>query len=324
MGNGLLVVGATLKCSHGTETGELKLPKPHGVCIRSRYLINEDDARYDDNIPNFGTCGLTDEPCSPEIIDEKWLFTESKWTVDGKPAVTTMACCLCARGGLIHPETTGQEDIFSTLWNQMDKAWLYFGLLRGIFCFDPVNVCTGNFVDQKTDLQISGSCPLVLKRTYNALDKRTGVMGKSWRHSFEVQLEDKKETIEVTWGDGRGEIFTFARTGRYTSGKAFITKIPKGPYELTTESGDTYTFNEAGKCTRIRDKNGNQTALCYEGSQLVSVGNLSGEFTFAFDEKGRVIAVSDSGGADGSLRVRQARDDVYSRQRFRRQNRVLL
>ena len=294
MKKGLLVEGAELHCIHGSRTGSLQVPVCHGIQIGGRSLINEDDAKYPENIPNFGSCSITKKGCVPDILDEQWLFTESTWIVGGKPAVTTTACCLCARGGMIHPLETGQDDILAALFDPRSEAWLLFGLANGIFVADPINVCTGNFVAQKTDLEISGTLPLALKRTYNALDKRSGVLGRGWCHSFEVRLKDKKESIEVTHEDGRGEVFHVTPSGRYEAQDSCIRKKPKGIYELETAQGDMYTFDETGRCVEICDPSGNQTVFRYEGKLLASVENTSGSFTFTYDETGRLSSVSDS------------------------------
>ena len=295
-GDGVLVEGALLKCSHGSETGELKAENRHGCIVTGKVLINEEDARYDENIPNFGECKIRCGPCKPEIIDERWLSTESRWLVDGKPAVTTVACCLCAEGGLIHPETTGQEDVFGALLEQMDEAWRFFGLENGLFSGDPININTGNFVTQKTDLQISGSLPLLFTRTYNAMDKRSGAMGKGWRHNYEAHLNDKDDSIEVTWEDGRGEIFNATRAGRYVSGKSYISKSSHMSYELTCESGSIYSFDKDGRCVGIRDLAGNRTLFGYAENNLKSVENVSGSFTFEHDKQDRVTSVTDMTG----------------------------
>ena len=299
MGDGLLVENAELRCTHGSVNPmRLGISSCHGYTIGGRSVINEDDARPGENIPRFGMCTITGELCKPDIINEKWLSTESNLTIGGKPAVTTVACCQCAEGGLIYPETTGQEDIFSTLIDQMDEDWLLFGLMNGIFVGDPINVCTGNFVDQKTDLEISGSYPLVLKRTYNAMDKRSGVLDRGWRHSFEVQLDEKQDCVEVTMEDGRVLSFQPSSSRRYTSqtSQAYVLKTPDRTYELVTELDGTYTFDQSGRCMEICDLNGNKTAFRYSPDKLSGVENISGSFMFDYDSEGHLCMVTDSFG----------------------------
>lgn len=72
---------------------------------------------------------------------------------------------------------------------------------------DPVNLSTGNFVYQKTDLTILGAHPLSFCRFYNAMDKRKGVFGRGWRHNFESSLLIEGEEITLIGKDGREEKF---------------------------------------------------------------------------------------------------------------------
>ncbi|MGQ4188126.1 DUF6531 domain-containing protein, partial [Blautia sp. GBKS_5] len=51
-----------------------------------------------------------------------------------------------------------------------------------VFSKDPVNLSTGNFIYDRTDLEVGGREPFVFRRFYNAINDRSGVLGKDWNH----------------------------------------------------------------------------------------------------------------------------------------------
>ncbi|WP_270188603.1 DUF6531 domain-containing protein, partial [Mediterraneibacter gnavus] len=58
-----------------------------------------------------------------------------------------------------------------------------------VFSKDPVNLSTGNFIYDRTDLEVGGREAFVFRRFYNAINDRSGVLGKDWNHNYEVHLE---------------------------------------------------------------------------------------------------------------------------------------
>jgi len=58
------------------------------------------------------------------------------------------------------------------------------------FSDDPVNLSTGNFIYDRTDLQIEGSTPFIFRRFYNAINDHSGSLGDDWSHNYEVKLVD--------------------------------------------------------------------------------------------------------------------------------------
>ena len=49
-----------------------------------------------------------------------------------------------------------------------------------VFSKDPVNLSTGNFIYDRTDLEIPGRAPFGFRRVYNALNGREGALGEDW------------------------------------------------------------------------------------------------------------------------------------------------
>ena len=62
-------------------------------------------------------------------------------------------------------------------------------MLGHIIGGDPIDFNTGNFIFQKTDLQIWGQMPLFFEYTYQSLSSDAGVMGEGWTHNYEISLK---------------------------------------------------------------------------------------------------------------------------------------
>ena len=52
------------------------------------------------------------------------------------------------------------------------------------FSKDPVNLSTGNFIYDRTDLEIGGRESFAFRRFYNAINAHRGVLGKDWNHNY--------------------------------------------------------------------------------------------------------------------------------------------
>ena len=52
------------------------------------------------------------------------------------------------------------------------------------FSKDPVNLSTGNFIYDRTDLEVGGRESFAFRRFYNAINAHRGVLGKDWNHNY--------------------------------------------------------------------------------------------------------------------------------------------
>jgi len=119
-----VVAGATIFCSEGTHFNNLDLPMSHGVYIRDRAAMHEEDSVPGINIPEFGVCrsannsngekqtsdavGLLpfDDSVSLPIVGklctpmtEKWIDAKEDVLVEGIPALTVECTLVCTQGG---------------------------------------------------------------------------------------------------------------------------------------------------------------------------------------------------------------------------------
>ena len=169
---------------------------------------------------------------------------------------------------------------------------------------DPVNLSTGNFVYDREDLRIGGAVPLSFHRYYNSLDERSGVLGKKWKHNYEICLVFEKEHITVWKEDGREDCFK-KEEDRYvsvTGSKYFIKEISQG-YQYEEKYGMMYIFNKLGYLLSVSDANGNQIVFTYnKDNRLTSVKSLSGQLYYHYNENGQLTEVLDHTGRRVQIR----------------------
>ena len=162
-----------------------------------------------------------------------------------------------------------------------------------VFSKDPVNLSTGNFIYDRTDLEVGGREPFVFRRFYNAINGREGVLGRDWNHNYEVHLEFTDGEAVLLREDGKEERF-FWEKDRYLSlfaSEGVLEKAEDG-YTYRTREQKVYRFDREGMCLETETLLGGRVTFTYETEapfRLVKAEKDTGEF-FAF-----------SYGADGML-----------------------
>ena len=73
------------------------------------------------------------------------------------------------------------------------------------FSKDPVNLSTGNFIYDRTDLEVGGSHHFTFGRFYNAINHRKGALGRDWNHNWEMQILKEGNDLVLLKADGKEE-----------------------------------------------------------------------------------------------------------------------
>ena len=169
------------------------------------------------------------------------------------------------------------------------------------FSKDPVNLSTGNFIYDRTDLEVGGREPFVFRRFYNAINGREGVLGRDWNHNYEVHLEFIDGEAVLLREDGKEERF-FWEKDRYLSlfaSEGILEKTGEG-YIYRTREQKVYRFDREGKCLETEALLGSRIAFMYETEaplRLVKVEKDTGEFfSFSYDAEGKLERVEDHTG----------------------------
>lgn len=170
---------------------------------------------------------------------------------------------------------------------------------------EPVDLATGLFVLQKTDLVLPGRLPLAFTRTYRTLDSSLGPFGPGTSHSYDtfVQSLSADALLLTLPGNSRA---TFARQtdGSFVNSTepalrgARIVSALDGTRTLHFKDGATWTFDGAGRLVRQADRNSNAVTVARDGQ---------GRMTALTDPTGRQLTLTYDG---TSLRIRTITDPL--------------
>lgn len=173
---------------------------------------------------------------------------------------------------------------------------------------EPINTGNGNYYYQHTDFVTSGrGIPLVFQRSYNTLDNYSGPLGVNWTHSYNVILTGTSDgTINIRWGDGRGETFTPTQPGVFST----LVRNADDTFVLTRKNQTQYAFSSAGKLTTIRDRNGNTVSCTYDANgNLVQITDAGGRsLTLSYDANGHILQLTDPSSRRESFQYSAAND----------------
>jgi RHS repeat-associated protein len=170
------------------------------------------------------------------------------------------------------------------------------GLIESsVYCGDPINMSTGNFIYHKEDMAITGAHPLAFVRFYNALSRTRGPLGPGWTHSFNIWLTDCGTTVQVAFEDGHQEIYRLRGDGSYQppSGRYHTLEKRGDAFLLTAKEKTEYHFTKDGEIGCIKDQNHNTTEFCHEGGLLRSVTNVCGSLHLAYTDEGLLREIKD-------------------------------
>ncbi|MFI7151850.1 RHS repeat-associated core domain-containing protein [Nonomuraea sp. NPDC050022] len=149
---------------------------------------------------------------------------------------------------------------------------------------------TSSFVDAK--VAVAGP-PLWVARTYNSLDARTdGIFGAGWSTQWDMKvLAERSGTtvtgLLVTYPNGRRVRFANRGNGTYQPPPGMhdaLADVTGGGWRLMDTSSNTYTFDAAGRLSKIADRRGRSQTLTYGSdgtfSQITGTGGRALHFTW--------------------------------------------
>ncbi|KYF79686.1 hypothetical protein BE18_35155 [Sorangium cellulosum] len=162
----------------------------------------------------------------------------------------------------------------------------------------PVDVATGEVVDEATDISLPGVIPLVIERRYasSRCDDRDAALGPGWSHSLEQWIEEGEETIDLHDDEGRWICFDKVGAGEasFERGERLELRVGRdGSYRVyDLESRIARVFAGPGRKALLRsieDASGNAITLDYQEGLLSRVVDTAGrEVLFTWD-RGRLV-----------------------------------
>ncbi|HWE55247.1 MAG TPA: DUF6531 domain-containing protein, partial [Acidimicrobiales bacterium] len=146
---------------------------------------------------------------------------------------------------------------------------------------DGVDQIFGNYTMDVTDLSIPGvGVPLRIERSYDSARPANGPLGYGWHLAFDLTLATGHNSISITRGDGRVDVYTLLKSGSYARPPGVEDQLVKnsdGTYTLTLESQIKYTFDAVGQLVKVVDPYGNTDVMTYNSNgQWVGMNDATG------------------------------------------------
>ena len=167
------------------------------------------------------------------------------------------------------------------------------------FGLDPVNMATGNFVWQHTDLAVAApGTAFNWQRTYNSLDTRVGMLGRGWSGTYDARLDlSVTGKVKVIVEGGGQSIYTL-QSGQYLpppGERARLTRNADGTYLLVRPNQYHLRFSSTGQLLSKSDSAGRTVTLNYTAGQLSSITDAVGRvFNISTDAQGHVKQITDT------------------------------
>ena len=186
---------------------------------------------------------------------------------------------------------------------------------RGLHCefdFEPINLNTGNFYMDQTDVSMNEfGGTFTINRSYNSLSaNRNSMFGRGWSFSFDqgIYLAKGGEII-YSRGDGSRLYFTPNADGSYSAPAGYVYILKQAAYAATTEDGTAITemgwqitdasqtvmmFDKYGILKSITDVNGFVTKLGYDAEyNLTNITTASGKvFKITQNSRGFISSIT--------------------------------
>jgi YD repeat-containing protein len=176
---------------------------------------------------------------------------------------------------------------------------------------DPVNVVTGSFYIDATDLLIEDrGINLEIKRKYNSTDESIGPMGKGWTFEFESRIERRGDELTLVYPDGSVKEYE-KKEGIWVNvsdddESDKLTEVDSGQFTLKNKDKKTLKYDKNGKIISISDKNNNTLRVSYNhkgeidtlitpGGKIITFISSSGKILQITDNTGRSVKYKYSG-----------------------------
>lgn len=227
--------------------------------------------------------------------------------------------------GIAHPKTSQQMKTqstyagwdFDTIWAidsavntgyphlQSQKTYRKDLLGKRTYCFygnKSVNLSTGNYIEEQTDVYIPGTVPgLYFTRFYNSQDDYVGPQGKGWTNNYNAHLTVNQDgSISAAYADGHVHTFDYDGS-EYTSPAGcyeILTSDPDEGYTLTFKNHTKYVFDSNRKLLNIIDQNNNIILLTYVSNLMTAATNQTTgkSLSFSYDANNRLAGITDPAG----------------------------
>ena len=185
-----------------------------------------------------------------------------------------------------------------------DKGPCPPGQNRGGSGGDPVQLFSGEMIEESTDLMIPGrGIDFRWQRTYRSKTGPNTEQGNGWDHPYNIRLLGAGGDLVLLDGNGRGDRYKLGPSGTWTCAEFFrvIVRQTDGSLNLIFEDQGKWGFYpldgsaRGGRISFSQDRNGNQLSFAYDDRGRLSVitDTLGRNITVAYNSDGFIQSVTD-------------------------------
>jgi RHS repeat-associated protein len=214
----------------------------------------------------------------------------------GKPFGQPRFCCGARFVRMI-------QSAFANILNQVGGVAVSNGGTGG----DPVDLATGLFLLQKTDLVLPGRLPVTVTRYYRTNGTSAGPFGPGTSHTFHVLLLIQSDLRTVVLPQGNRVAFVRQPDGTYRNGmdpafRGAVLGSAGAGHMLRLKDGTTWTFGDAIPTTNTAfligqaDRNGNTITIARSGAaqNATTITDASGRaLSLTYDGGNRITVIQD-------------------------------
>jgi RHS repeat-associated protein len=164
---------------------------------------------------------------------------------------------------------------------------------------EPINVLTGNFWSEKTDLSIpTRGQTIEIKRTYNAQNLVDSPMGIGWSFEYDIKLTSNQFGDKIiNFGDGHTLYFSKNDNGDYVSKYNDELIISDDGSSYRAKDGITYEFSDKGDLLSIKDRFENGVYFNKSDGDIGVISDDTGPlFYIKYDNNNHIQRVTDKSG----------------------------
>ncbi len=179
-----------------------------------------------------------------------------------------------------------------------------------VYKYDPVNMCSGNYINEHEDIVLGGRYSLSFKRFYNAISEEEGSLGLGWTHTYEKRIKEDNGKIRIKYPDGSKGIYKKINEKKNLymeeHGEPGILEALTDGYIISQDDGSYERFDYQGYMIAQGDNDGENVSISYEksksGKRLLSKVEAKNKnsLTFSYYEEevneGLIKEVTDQSG----------------------------
>ncbi|MBE5833865.1 MAG: hypothetical protein E7309_04435 [Butyrivibrio sp.] len=143
-----------------------------------------------------------------------------------------------------------------------------------VYKYDPVNMSSGNYINDRVDLTVGGLHKISLRRFYNAQSETKGILGRGWSCLYDTRLtEDLDGKISITTFDGRSLIYEKTIYGKEEAyleihGEEGVLRKSRNGYRITKDDGTYTEYDREGYLRSEGENDKDYISIIYDTLQI--------------------------------------------------------